>query len=56
MFKNHFSLLTILGLLVIIILCGLHAEIHPISDWDLQVDISRSGAGTAKKTNRIKSL
>ena len=44
MLKNHFSVLMILSLLLIP--CSLCAEIHPISGWDLQVDISGSDAGT----------
>ena len=56
MFKNRFSLLATLGLLVILIPCDLHVEIHFISGWDLQVDISSSGADTVKETYRIKSL
>jgi len=52
MFKNRFSLLTILGLLAVFLTGSLHAEIHPISGRDIKVEKNGSGAGrpTAETT------
>lgn len=45
MFKNQFLWLASLCLLMLFT-CVTYAEIHPISAWDLQVEISGSGADT----------